>query len=155
MDKEILWTAADDGKFDLPFDLDDGQNVDDMKTEGKSFYKIFGQVKGNKSQAFVINNSGSIGKKIQLNADSLKNVIQSVVGDENLCIKFGYKTHLDFSDSVKRNKMNLDIERKESQAQLSQMIYPQRNAYSVNDLIDEIMEFSTSMALIQTFPNKK
>jgi hypothetical protein len=47
-----------------------------------------------------MNNSGSIGKKIQLNADSLKDVIQNVVGNENLCIKFGYKTNLDFSDSV-------------------------------------------------------
>jgi hypothetical protein len=51
--------------------------------------------------------------------------------------------------------MNLDIGKKESQAKLETLNYPERNSYSIDDLLEEIEEFSTSMTLIQTFPNKK
>jgi hypothetical protein len=65
-------------------------------------------------------------------------VIQNAVGNDNLCIQFGYKTHLDFSDSVRRSKMNIDIDKKNSQNELDEMVYPEINSYSIDDLIAEI-----------------
>lgn len=92
------------------------------------------QIGGPSTHGFVIDCAGTVGQKIELNHENLKDVIENIVGKENLNVKVGYQTHLDFSETFDTKSMNEDL----SPNDFSKLQYPERNNYSVEDLVEEI-----------------